>query len=197
MFGTWLFAIAVGCHNHPVMDFRPLDQAGMNSGTIERVKQLNISDLELQQLVRLKGSGISDDTCVTLISTAHDHKRAFSSADSVANLLNARYTESDVITYAQADKLDSISGDAVMLRLIGLSDSTVSAILQRDLQGLPTISSAAIGRLKNTGLSEKQIVELIAQGITEQQAEAEANSREAVRNHAHTDFVSARGRKPR
>ncbi len=197
MFGTWMFALAVGFHNHPVMDYRPLDQAGVNSGTIERFKTLNISDSELQQIVRLKGAGVSDDTCVTLISTAHDHKRGFSSADSVANLLNARYTESDVITYAQADKLDSISGDAVMLRLIGLSDPTVTAILQRDLQGLPTISSAAIGRLKNTGLTEKQIVELIAQGITEQQAEAEANSREAARNHAHTDFVRARGRKPR
>jgi hypothetical protein len=197
MFGTWMFAIAVGCHNHPVMDYRPLDQAGMNSGTIERVKQLNISDFELQQLIRLKSSGVSDETCVTLLSTAHDHHRGFSSADSVANLLNARYTESDVITYAQADKLDTISGDAVMLRLIGLSDPTVSAVLQRDLQGLPTISSAAIGRLKNTGLTEKQILELIAQGITEQQAEAEANSREAARNHAHTDFVASRGRRPR
>ena len=122
MFGTWLFALAVGCHNTPVMDYRPLDQAGMNSGTIERLKTLNISDSELQQFVRLKSAGVSDDTCVTLISTAHDHKRSFSSADSVANLLNARYTESDVITYTQADKLDSISGDAVMLRLIGLSD---------------------------------------------------------------------------
>jgi hypothetical protein len=192
MLGTWMFALAVGCHNHPVMDYRPLDLAGMNSGTIERLKPLNISDTEVQQLVRLKSSGVSDDTCVTLISSAHDHKRFFSSADSVANLLNARYTESDVITYAQADKLDTISGDAVMLRLIGLSDSTVTAILQRELQGLPTISSAAIGRLKNTGLTEKQIVELIAQGITEQQAEAEANSREAARNHAHTDFVRAR-----
>jgi hypothetical protein len=197
MFGTWLFALAVGCHNTPVMDYRPLDQAGMNSGTIERLKTLNISDSELQQLVRLKSAGVSDDTCVTLISTTHDHKRSFSSADSVANLLNARYTESDVITYTQADKLDSISGDAVMLRLIGLSDPTVAAILQRDLQGLPTISSAAIGRLKNTGLSERQILDLISQGITEQQAEAEANSREAARNHAHTDFVRARGRKPR
>jgi hypothetical protein len=197
MFGTWLFAIAVGCHNTPVMDYRPLDQAGMNSGTIDRLKPLNISDFELQQIVHLKNSGVSDDTCVTLISTAHDHKRSFSSSDSVANLLNARYTESDVVTYAQADKLDTISGDAVMLRLIGLSDSTVTAILQRDLQGLPTISSAAIGRLKNTGVTEKQILELIAQGITEQQAEAEANSREAARNHAHTDFVRVRGRKPR
>ena len=197
MFGTWMFALAVGCHNHPVMDYRPLDQAGMNSGTIERLKPLNISDSELQQLVHLKNSGVSDDTCVTLIATAHDHKRGFSSSDSVANLLNARYTESDVITYAQADKLDTISGDAVMLRLIGLSDSTVTSILQRDLQGLPTISSAAIGRLKNTGVTEKQILELIAQGITEQQAEAEATSREAARNHAHTDFVRVRGRKPR
>jgi hypothetical protein len=197
MVGTWLFALAVGCHNAPVMDYRPLDQAGVNSGTIERLKTLNISDFELQQIVRLKGAGVSDDTCVTLISTTHDHKRAFSSADSVANLLNARYTESDVITYAQADKLDSISGDAVMLRLIGLSDSTVTAIIQRDLQGQPTISSAAIARLKNTGLTEKQILERISQGITEQQAEEEANSREAARNHAHTDFVRARGRKPR
>src|ERR1700722_19921723 len=192
MFGTWMFALAVGCHQHPLMDYRPLDQAGMNSGTIDRLKPLNISDSELQQLVKLKSAGVSDDTCVTLISTSHDQKNAFSSADSVANLLNARYTESDVVTYAQANKLDTISGDAVMLRLIGLSDPTVSAILQRDLQGLPTISSAAIGRLKNTGLNEKQILELISQGITEQQAENEATAREAARNHAHTDFVAQR-----
>jgi hypothetical protein len=197
MFGTWMFALAVGCHQHPLMDYRPLDQAGMNSSVIDRIKTFNISDSELQQLVRLKGAGVSDDTCVVLISTAHDRKHAFSSADSVANLFNARYTESDVVTFAQADKLDSISGDAVMLRLIGLSDPMVTAILQRDLQGLPTISSAAIGRLKNTGLTEKQILERIAQGITEQQAETEANSREAARNHAHTDFVAQRGRRQR
>jgi hypothetical protein len=197
MIGTWMFALAVGCHQHPLMDYRPLDQAGMNSGTIERIKTLNISDSELQQLVRLKGAGVSDDTCVTLVSTAHDHKHLFSNADSVANLLNARYNESDVLTYAQADKLDSISGDAVMLRLIGLSDSTVTALLQRDLQGLPTISSAAIGRLKNTGLTEKHILELISQGITEEQAELTASSREAARNHANTDFVHVHGRKPR
>jgi hypothetical protein len=171
MLGTWMFTLAVGCHQHPLMDYRPLDQAGMNSSVIDRMKTLNISDSELQQLVRLKGAGVSDDTCVTLISTAHDRKHPFSSADSVANLLNARYTESDVLTYAQADKLDSISGDAVMLRLIGLSDPMVNAILQRDLQGLPTISSAAIGRLKNTGLSEKQILELISQGIMKRMPE--------------------------
>ena len=84
-----------------------------------------------------------------------------------------------------------------MLRLIGLSDPTVQVIIQRELQGLPTLSSAAIGRLKNTGLTEKQVLDRIDDGMTEEQAEKEATSREAIRNHAHTDFVRVRGRKPR
>jgi hypothetical protein len=186
-----------GCHQHPLTDYRPLDQAGMGSGTIEQLKPLNISDPEIQQLVKLKHSGVSDDTCVVLISTAHAHNRLFASSDSVASLLGARYTESDIVGFARVDKLDAISSDAVMLRLIGLSDATVQVVLQRDLQGLPTLSSAAIGRLKNTGLTERQILERINGGMTEEQAEKEAATREAIRNHSNTDFVRVRGRKPR
>jgi hypothetical protein len=189
--------LASGCHQHPLMDYRPLDQAGMGSGTIEQLKPLNISDAEVQQLVSLKHASVSDDTCVVLISMAHSHHHLFTSSESVASLLGARYNESDIVGFARADKLDAVSGDAVMLRLIGLSDSTVQVVLQRDLQGLPTLSSAAIGRLKNTGLTEKQILERINEGMTEEQAEKEAASREAVRNHSHTDFVRVRGGKPR
>lgn len=189
--------LASGCHQHPLTDYRPLDQAGVGSATIEQLKPLNISDAEIQQVVKLKHSGVSDDTCVVLISTAHAHNRLFTSSESVASLLGARYTESDILGFARADKLDTISGDAVMLRLIGLSNSTVQLILQRDLQGLPTLSSAAIGRLKNTGLTERQILERINEGMTEEQAEKEAAKREAVRNHSNTDFVRVRGRKPR
>jgi hypothetical protein len=194
--GVSLF-LASGCHQHPLTDYRPLDQAGVGSATIEQLKPLNISDPEIQQLVSLKHASVTDDTCVALISAARSHHHPFTSTESVASLLGARYTESDVVGFARADKLDAISGDAVMLRLIGLSDSTVQVILQRDLQGLPTLSSAAIGRLKNTGLTEKQILERINQGITEEQAEKEATLRETVRNHAHTDFVRVHGRKSR
>jgi len=189
--------LAGGCKQHPLMDYRPLDQAGMGSSTIEQLKPLNISDREVQQLVNLKHSSVTDDTCVALVSAARGHNHPFASSEPVASLLGARYTESDILGFARADKLDTISGDAVMLRLIGLSDSTVQAVLQRDLQGQPTLSSAAIGRLKNTGLTEKQILERINGGMTDEQAEKEAALREAVRNHAHTDFVRARGRKPR
>jgi hypothetical protein len=189
--------LSCGCKQHPLMDYRPLDQAGVGSATIEQLKPLNISDREVQQVVSLKRSSVTDDICVALIAAAHSHNHPFTSSESVASLLGARYTESDILGFARADKLDAISGDAVMLRLIGLSDSTVQAVLQRDLQSLPTLSSAAIGRLKNTGLTEKQILERINEGMTEDQAEKEATSREAVRNHAHTDFVRVRGRKAR
>ena len=189
--------LAGGCHQHPLTDYRPLDQAGMGSSAIEQLKPLNISDREIQQVVSLKHASISDDTCVSLISMAHGHNHPFISSESVASLLGARYTEADVLGFARADKLDAISGDAVMLRLIGLSDSTVQVVVQRELQGQSTLSSAAIGRLKNTGLTEKQILERINDGMTEEQAEKEASSREAARNHAHTDFVRVQGRKPR
>lgn len=196
IFGISLL-LASGCHQHPLMDYRPLDQAGMSSSAIEQLKPLNISDREIQQLVSLKRSSVTDDTCVELVSLAHSHNRLFASSESVASLLGARYAESDILGFARADKLDAVSGDAVMLRLIGLSEPTIQAVIQRELQGQSTISSAAIGRLKNVGLTERQILERINGGMTEQQAELEATSREAVRNHAHTDFVHVRGRKPR
>ena len=84
---------------------------------------------------------------------------------------------------------------SIMLRLVGLSDSAVDLILHRRLQGRRTMSSAEIGRLKNTGLSEKQILERINQGMTDAQADHEAAFREATRNHAGTGFTHVRGRR--
>jgi hypothetical protein len=57
------------------------------------------------------------------------------------------------------------------------------------------MSTAEIGRLKNTGLTEKQILEKINAGMTDAQADKEAASREAARNHSNTDFVRVRGRR--
>jgi hypothetical protein len=188
-------AVAAGCHQHPLTDFRPLDKAGMFSASTEQLKALNITDPEITQVVALKQAGISDDACVELVSAAHAAKHPFTSTDSVTSLIGARYTEAQVLEFARANKLDTISGDAVMFRLIGLSDPTVQILLRRRLQDLPTLSSASIGRLKNTGLTEKQILEKINEGMTDEQANKEAAQREAVRNHSHTDFVRVQGRR--
>jgi hypothetical protein len=68
-------------------------------------------------------------------------------------------------------------------------------ILHRRLRGQPTMSAAEIGRLKNTGLTEKQIIERINQGMTEAQADREAAVREATRNHSGTGFRRVHGRR--
>jgi len=189
--------LAGGCQKHPLTDYRPIDQAGMWSGSIEQLKQLNISDLEIAQLVKLKQAGVSDDTCVALIDITHQQHKFFAAADSVISLGKASFSEPQVLEITKADKLESLTPEIVTLRLIGLSDATVQMLLKRHLQDQPTLSSGEISRLKNTGLTEKQIVDRINQGMTDQQADKEITARETMRNHANTGFVRIHGRKPR
>ena len=184
-----------GCEQHPLSDYRPLDQAGMWSSSVEELKKLNTSDAEIVQLVKLKEGGVSDDTCVTLVADAHQHQHSFTSADSTVNLLHAGYPEKVILEIAKIDQLDIISGDAVLLRLVGLSDGAVDMILHRRLKGLTTMGATQIGRLKNTGLTEKQIIERINQGESDAQADREATAREAVRNHSGTGFTRIHGRR--
>jgi len=81
------------------------------------------------------------------------------------------------------------------LKLVGLSDTTVQAVLHRRMQGLRTLNSAQIGHLKNTGLTEKQILERVQAGMTDAQAEKEIIARKNAQNQ--TGFVRVHGRRPR
>jgi hypothetical protein len=184
-----------GCHSHPLTDYRPLDKAGMGSSYLQELKGLDTSDAEVAQLVKLEQARVHDDLAVALVSTAHDHHHPFASADSVASLAGAGFADLQVMEIANADKLDVLSGDVVTLRLIGLSDATVQMLLDRHLQSQPVLSSGEIARLKNTGLTEKQIVDRINQGMTDEQAEKEIYVRETIRNHSNTGFVRTRGRR--
>jgi hypothetical protein len=186
-----------GCKNHILTDYRPLDRAGMWSSNIEQLKGLNASDAEVAQLIKLKQAGVGDDTCVALLGAAHAHQHPFTSADSAASLAHASFTDLEILEIARADQLDTISTEAVMLRLIGLSDRTVQTLLRRRMEGQPTLSSAEIGGLKNVGLTEKQILERINRGMTDKQAEKEIAARQAARNHSNTGFVRIHGRRPR
>jgi hypothetical protein len=86
-----------------------------------------------------------------------------------------------------------LSGDAITLKLIGISNPTIQMIIHRRIEGLPTLTSEQIGRLKNTGMSEKQILDVINQGLSGQKAETFIAQREALRDHSNTGFVRVRG----
>src|SRR5215813_13061857 len=172
---AFAMVLVAGCEQrHLLADYRPLVKAGVFTGTIEQLKTLNVTDAEISQFQKLKAANVSDDMCVALITAAHDHQHPFNSADSVLNLQGARYADSDILAYAHANQLDTIAPEAVMLHLVGLSNATVQTILERHMKGLPTLSSAQIGRLKNTGLTEKQLLERIESGMTDEAADKEA-----------------------
>jgi len=156
-------------------------------GKVQELKALNTDDAEVAQLVRVKQAGISDDACVSLIRMAHAHKHAFASADAVVSLVRGGFSEPEILDIAQTERIDTLSFDAVTLRLTGLSTSFVLNILHRRAQGLPTLSGAVIGRLKNTGLTESQILQRVNEGMTDEQAERESVARERARNQ--TGFV--------
>jgi hypothetical protein len=190
-----LFLLLAGCQKHKQTDYTALDQSGMWASSLDQLKKLNLNDKEIAQLTKLKQSGASDDLCLALLKAARDHQHEFSSADSAIELSRAGYSDQQILGVAESDQIDMLSGEAVTLKLIGLSNPTIQAIIARRIQGLPTLTSEQIGRLKNTGLSEKQIVALINEGLTPAQAEARIAGREAARNHSNTGFVRVQGRR--
>jgi len=189
--------ILSGCGKHAQTDYNSLDQSGMWSSSLDEVKALKPSDLEIAQLTKLKHAGASDDLCLALMKAARAHNHEFSSADSAMDLSRAGYTDAQILEMAQSDQIDVLSGEAVTLKLIGLSNNTVQEIIHRRIQGLPTLTSEQIGRLKNTAMSEKQILDIINEGLSDHQAETLIAQREAARNHSNTGFVRVHGRKPR
>jgi hypothetical protein len=184
-----------GCQSHPLADYRPLDKAGMWSGNLQEMRKLNPSDAEIAQVVALKDAGVSDELCLGLVDAAHAHQHPFANAAAAKSLNGANFADEQILAIAKNDQLDTISTDAVMLRLIGLSDPMIQILLQRRMKGLPTLSSAQIGRLKNTQLSEKEIMARIEHGMTDAQADAEASAREKGRAHSGTGFVRVHGRR--
>jgi hypothetical protein len=184
-----------GCEKKPTTDYASLNQSGMWSSNLDQLKKLNATDAEVAQLTKLKQAGASDSLCLALLKTSRDHHQEFSGADAAVSLSRAGYSDDQILEMAKSDQMELLSGEAVTLKLIGLSNATVQEIVRRRIQGLPTLTSAQISRLKNTGMSERQILEIVNQGMSEREAESYVARREAERNHSHTDFVRNRGRR--
>jgi len=182
-----------GCQKHAQTDYSGLDQSGMWSSSLEELKKYNVNAAEIAQLTELKQAGASDDLCLALLKAARDHHHEFTSADSAMNLSRAGYSDTQILEMAQSDQIDILSGDAITLKLIGISNPTIQMIIHRRIEGLPTLTSEQIGRLKNTGMSEKQILQVINEGLSGQKAETFIAQREALRDHSNTGFVRVHG----
>ena len=184
-----------GCQKFHKTDTQPLYQSGMWSDTIRQLKDLDVSESEVNELIKLHDAGMSDDDCVKLMHYVRDRKQMFTNGDSVAGLLHAGVSEPTVMELAKLDLIGTWALEAQGIRLSGYSDNVVLAIAHRRAQRLPTVSATSLVELKNTGMTESQAVDLINRGLTDEQAGQMIASHN--QSQKPTGFVRGSGRKPR
>ncbi len=158
------------CKRAEQTNTQPLDDAGMWFNSVSELRTLNVSNAEIGELAKTRQAGLSDPSCVELIKLARSRQQPFSGGQPIANLLSAGASEQTVLELARLNQLGLWAGEAQALRLAGLSDKVILAVAQRRSQGLPVLSGGKLAGLKNAGVSDSAIMDMVQKGITEEQA---------------------------
>ncbi len=138
--------------------------------SVPQLKSLNVSNAEIAELSKAHEAGLTDPSSVVLIQLARDHKAPFADGESIADLLNAGSSEQTVLELARLNQLGLWAGEARAMRLAGLSDKIILAVAHRRSEGLPVLSGGKLGELKNTGVNDATILEMVQKGDSDQTA---------------------------
>jgi hypothetical protein len=163
-----LLALA-GCQKVRYVDTKPLDQAGMDFSSIQAVKAMNPSDAEIAEIAKAKMGGLSDKTCIELLRISRSQGQPANFADAADGLVQAGMNESEILELADMKQLGLGSGELQAMRLTGLSDLVVMEVARRHAAGKQSLSGVSLARLKDTGLSQAALFELVHRGIKDDQ----------------------------
>jgi hypothetical protein len=170
------------CQKFHKTDTQPLYQSGLWSDTIRQLKNDNISDSEVGELIEVHSAGLSDAGCVQLIRSARARQQMFTGGDHVAGLLHAGVSEDTILQLDHLNQIGPWVGEAEGIRLGGYSDQVVLAIAKRRAAHEATVSGVSVVELKNAGYDEPKVLALIANGLTDEQAG------QIVAAHAQTEL---------
>ena len=187
-----LLAVTLGgCQKMRHADMTPLDQAGMFGNSIDQLRRAQVTDVEVQQLALARQAGLNDDACVQLMRIAHNRQQPFMYGQAVADLAGAGFKQDSILTLARLNQLPW-AGEAELMHLANLSDTIVLAVAQRRAAGEVVLSGDKVAALRNVGLSEKEILSYIEQGIADYQADQLIARRNYLAGHG---FVHESGRR--
>jgi hypothetical protein len=163
-FLTASIVLVCSCKPAQKADTEQANQMAMWLDSVPQLKTLNVSNAEIGELAKAHQAGLTDPSTVVLIQLARDHKTPFADGESVADLLNAGSSEATVLELARLNQLGPWAGEARAMRLAGLSDKIILAVAHRRSQGLTVLSGQKLGELKNTGVTDAMILEMIQKG---------------------------------
>jgi hypothetical protein len=167
-----LILLVVGCQRMMPLDTKPLDNAGMTYPTIKQLQALDITSAELAEVAKARAAGFPDDGCIELVRIYHARKVPFSVGDTVAGLVKAHLREDTILQLARLDELGINAEGLELIRLAGFSDSMVLEVASHEAAGKPVFSGAALSNMKNAGMREPVLLELVRRNIPDSEAPA-------------------------
>lgn len=173
-----------GCRKIHHTDTQPLDTIGMSFDSLQDLKTLDVADAEVPELLKAKQAGITDSTCVELVRIAHEKKQQFQAGEAVASLRQVGMAEDAILEIARLDQLGLGVGELQAMHLAGMSDALIVEVARRHAEGKPTLSGAALAELKNAGVSEATLKELVRWGVADDQKDAIVALRRRGKNDA-------------
>ena len=176
MRALWAFRLApallalvvlASCDDLRLLDTVPLDRVGMRYGTIRQLKALHVSQPEISEIAKVRGSGLSDNDCIALLEISHQRKKPFTAGDAVAGLYQSGVAEGTILGLANMDQLGLGAGDLQAIHLAGLPDELVLEVARDRAAGKSTLSGAALGAMKNLRMDNATLLELVRRGTPE------------------------------
>ena len=169
--GVAIFALlaAAGCQKVRYVDTKPLEKAGMDFSSIQAVRAMNPSDGEIAEIAKAKMGGLSDKTAIELLRISRSQGQPANFADPADGLVQAGMTEREILDLANMKQLGVGYGELQAMRLTGLSDAVVMEVARRHAAGKTALSGVSLARLKDTGMSQAALFELVHRGIPDNQ----------------------------
>jgi hypothetical protein len=168
---------ATGCHRAPSLDSKLLAASGLSYEAIVQMKALKVTNAEIVEITKAREGGVSEPTCVEVVHIFHQRGEAFTAGDMVANMVGAGMKESNTIELARMNQLGATGGELQAMRLAGLSDDIVLEVAHQRMNGTSVLSGASLAGMKNVGVRNSTLLELVRRGIPDSQASAIISSR--------------------
>jgi len=165
-----LMMVVAGCQRMMPLDTKPLDSAGMSYAAIKQLQALNITGAELHEIVKARTAGLSDDKCNEIVQLYHGRQLPFNAGDTVAGLLRARLSGETILELARLNELGINAGELQLIRLAGFSDAVVVEVARQEAAGRPVLSGASLSTMKNAGIHESMLLELLRRGVPDSEA---------------------------
>lgn len=155
------------CSRFEYVSMRPLDEAGFRYSTVKQIQELDPTKAEVEELVKAEKGGVDQETCVLLLHVARGQKTHFAEGEAVGALHAAGISDPTIVELARLRQIASWSGEAQAIRLTGTSERVIVAVAQRRAAGRPVPSGASLARMKDAGVGEATVIELVNNGISD------------------------------